>query len=452
MEVKQEVSQFSGIYQVMPFADPVTTSVNPPKVMARGEGCRVVDEDGNSYLEMVAGLWCAGLGFTNEAVTTAVTEQMRRLGFYHGFMGKASRPPLDLAERLVRMTPEPLGRVLFANSGSEAVDTAIKLVAYYNNARARPQKKKIIAREHAYHGSGVTSAVLTGMEYCHHGFDLPADRIRRTGSPHYHRFGNPGESQQEFARRRARELEELIIAEGPDTVGAFIGEPVQGSGGVIIPPADYWPEIQKVLKRHDVLLIVDEVICGFHRTGAVFGSDTYGIRPDMMVVAKQLSGGFVPISALLISDDIHEHVARAAHDYGTLGYGFTYSGHPVAAAAALATLDEYERREIPARVNRLARVLEEELASMATQPGVGDVRSVGLLGAVEMDESICRQRHDRSAADTAAAIVREAERNGVIFRAADQSIALCPPMIIDEAELAEMGSTLRAAIRTVMDG
>lgn len=452
MAVEQEVSHYSEIYQVMPFADPVATNVSPPKVMASGEGCRVVDEDGNSYLEMVAGLWCAGLGFTNEAVTTAVTEQMRRLGFYHGFMGKASRPPLDLAERLVRMAPAPLARVLFANSGSEAVDTAIKLVAYYNNARGRPRKKKIIAREHAYHGSGVTSAALTGMEYCHHGFDLPADRVCRTGSPHYHRFGESGESEQEFARRRARELEELILVEGPDTVGAFIGEPVQGSGGVIIPPADYWQEIRKVLDRHDVLLIADEVICGFHRTGAVFGSDTYGIRPDMMVLAKQLSGGFVPISALLISAGIHEHVARAAHDYGTLGYGFTYSGHPVAAAAALATLDEYERRDIPARVNRLGGVLREELASMATLPGVGEVRSVGLLGAVEMDEQACSQRLARSAADTAAAIVREAERNGVIFRAADRSIAVCPPMIIDEAELAQMGTTLRAAIHTVMEG
>lgn len=398
---------------------------------------------------MVAGLWCAGLGFSNEAVSAAVFTQLQTLPFYHGFLGKASRPAIDLAEKLAGMSPDPLTRVLFASSGSEAVDTAVKLVSYYNNALGRTSKKKIIAREQSYHGAGTCSAALTAMEYCHYGFDVPEDRVLRTGSPSHYGCAESGESEIEFSKRRARELDKLITDAGSDTVGAFIAEPVQGSGGVVLPPEGYWAEIQNVLAKHDVLLIADEIICGFHRTGRPFGCNTYDIRPDIMTVAKQLSAGFIPISAVLISEEIYQSIADTSHSYGTFGYGFTYSGHPVAAAAALEALAEYERQEVPARVNRLAPCLESALAELRTEAAVGDVRSIGLMGGIELDAAFCETRLGRSAADVASAIVCECEERGVILRTAGSVIAICPPMIAGENEIAEMMEALRGAIRGV---
>lgn len=432
--------------QVLPFNDPRKLESAPPTVMARGEDCYVYDEGGRRYLEMMSGLWCAGLGFDNPAITAAMTSQLETLPFYHGFLGKATRPALTLADRLARITPGSLNRVLFSSSGSEAIDTAVKIVSYYNNAIGRPEKKKIIARANAYHGSGMSSAALTAMDYCHHGFDLSQERILRTGSPNYYQHANPGEKTWEFAKRRAHELDLLIESEGPETVAAFFAEPVQASGGVVIPPDQYWPEIQKVLEKHDVLLIADEVVCGFHRTAEPFGSDRFGMQPDMMVLAKQLSAGFAPISATLITDEIYEPVADEAHRYGILGCGFTYSGHPVSAAAALAALDEYERLEFPRPVRELEPVLREELDQCAGHDGVGEARSVGLLGGLELDDAGCRELTGRSAEDCVSAVVAQAEANGVILRPVGPVIAVCPPMIARAAQLREMGQVLRDAL------
>lgn len=437
-----------GICQILPFNDPRAVETRPPRVIVRGDGCHVIDESGNRYLEMASGLWCAGLGFTNDRVAEAVAAQMRTLPFYHGFLGKAVRPALDLAQRLASMTPDPLNRVLFSNSGSEAVDTAIKIATYYNNARGLPAKKKIIARETAYHGSGIMSASLTGLAPCHHGFDLPVPQVLRTGSPSHYRDAHPGETETAFSQRRARELEALIEREGAGTIAAFIGEPVVGSGGIITPPEGYWDAIQDVLRRHDILFIADEVITGFHRTGRTFGCETCGIHPDIMILAKQLSAAFQPISATVISDTIGEVIADAAHAYGTFGHGFTYSGHPVAAAAALAVLDEYERLDVAGRVDRLAPVLAKCTESLADESAVGEVRSQGLLAGVELDDRYCREHLGKPAADTAQAVVSRAESMGVIFRAAAGGvIGVCPPMIIGEDTLTGAFATLRQAIR-----
>lgn len=441
----------STVSQMLPFSNPRTVDSTRPNVMVRGEGCYVYNEHGDAYLEMMAGLWCAGLGFDNDAITRAVTHQLRTLPFYHGFLGKATRPTLDLADRLVAITPEHMNRVVFANSGSEAVETATKLVTYYHDALGRPGRNRIIARDQAYHGSGTTSAALTAMDYCHDGFGLPVERVLRTGSPDYHQCAEPGEAERDFSRRRGRELDRLIIDHDPATIGAFIGEPVQASGGVVLPPDGYWDEIQNVLARHDLLLVADEVVCGFHRTGNPFGCDTYAIRPDMMILAKQLSAGFLPISAVMLADRLYPPIADAAAVRGVFGHGFTCSGHPVCAAAALAAIDEYDRLDVAGCVRRAGNALRVRLDELATETGVANTRCVGLLAGVALADDVCRRHLNRSAADTAAAIVRECEARGVIFRAAGTVIAICPPMIIQDSELDLMAAVLRDAIRTVLD-
>ncbi len=436
--------------QVLPFNDPRLTEDVPPKIMVKGEGCHVYDEAGNQYLEMMSGLWCAGLGFSNSAITEAVKKQMETLPFYHGFLGKASITSLELADRIAEMTPKGMNKVLFSNSGSEAVDTAVKLLAYYNNAKGKPGKKKIIVREGAYHGSGVLSGALTAMEYCHHGFDLSQDRILRTGSPNYYRCAKEGETEDEFAKRRALELDQLIESEGPENVAALFGEPVQASGGVIIPPDLYWSEMQKVLKKHDVFLVADEVVCGFHRTGTTFGCDRFDIQPDIMILAKQLSAGFAPISATVVTQSFYDVIADEAHRYGILGCGFTYSGHPVSAAASLATLDEYERLGFPNKVMEMESILSRELAKIADHKGVGNVRNVGLLGGVELDDIYCRKAVGISAAECAREVVRVAEENGVILRPAENVVAVCPPMIVSDEQLQEMLRVLDIALREII--
>lgn len=271
-----------------------------PMVIERGEGVYVYDTEGNRYIEALSGLFCASLGFSESRLADAADRQMRKLPFYHAFGHKSSEPSILLAEKLIAMAPVPMSKVFFANSGSEANDTAMKLIWYYNNALGRPLKKKIIARTRAYHGVTIASASLTGLPNNHRDFDLPIDRILHTDCPHYYRHALPGESEAQFATRCAESLEQLILREGPDTIAAFFAEPIMASGGVIVPPATYMEKIQRVLKRYDILLVADEVICGFGRTGNMFGSETFGMQPDMIVVAKQLSAGYLPISALKI--------------------------------------------------------------------------------------------------------------------------------------------------------
>ena len=305
-----------------------------PFVVDRGEGIYVFDKAGNRYIEGLAGLWSVGLGFSEPRLVEAATRQMAKLPFYHNFAHRSHEPVIDLAEKLVLMMPVPMSKAFFTNSGSEANDTALKLIWYRANAMGQPQKKKVIAREKGYHGVTIASASLTGLPVNHQSFDLPIAGVLRTGNPHFWRAAEPGESEEAFASRRAQELEQLILAEGPDTIAAFFGEPVMGAGGVIVPPATYWQKIQEVLKKYDILLVADEVICGFGRTGNMFGSETYGIRPDIMVLSKQLSSSYLPISALVANERVIAPIVEESGRRGTLGHGFTAGGHPVAAAVA----------------------------------------------------------------------------------------------------------------------
>ncbi len=409
-----------------------------PLVITHGKGVRVYDDSGKDYIEGMAGLWCTALGWGEERLAEAAARQMRTLPFYHGFTHKSHPPVIELAERLVRMAPVPMSKAFFANSGSEANDTAIKLVWYFNNALGRPEKKKIISRIKGYHGVTVATASLTALPNNQRGFDLPIAGILHTDCPHHYRFGRAGESEEEFASRCAASLEALILAEGPETVAAFIAEPVMGAGGVIVPPATYFEKIQAVLAKYDVLLIADEVICGFGRTGHMFGSETYGLKPDMMTMAKGLSSGYLPISALLISDRVYQAIADESDRIGVFGHGLTYSGHPVSAAVALETLNIYADTDIVGRVREVAPAFQRALNGFAEHPLVGEARGIGLIGALEL----VKDKSSRAPFDPALAVgsrvVARAQEMGVILRAMGDSIAFSPPLIIGTDEIDEM--------------
>jgi 4-aminobutyrate--pyruvate transaminase len=408
-------------------------------VVTRGKGIYVYDEDGKEYLDGMAALWCSGLGFGEEPrLTQAAVKQMQELPFYHTFTQKVSAVTVELAEKLVNLAPVPMSKAYFCNSGSEANDTVVKMVWYMNNALGRKEKKKIISRTKAYHGVTVAAASLTGLPGLHIDFDLPIAGILRTDCPHHYRFGNPGESEEAFATRCAENLEKLILAEGPETIAAMFAEPVMGAGGVIVPPKTYFAKIQAVLKKYDILLVADEVICGFGRTGNFWGTETFGLQPDIMTMAKQLSAGVLPISAILINQKVYEALRDNSAKNGVFGHGITYSGHPVCAAVALETIKIYEERKIVDRVRDLSPVFLRELRRFQDHPLVGETRGVGLVGAVELvKDKATRQSFDASLA-VGPNLVRMAHDHGLIIRAVGDSLAFCPPMIITEAEITDM--------------
>ncbi len=409
-----------------------------PLVITEGKGIFVYDDAGNEYIEGLAGLWSASLGFGEERLVEAAAAQMRKLPYYHSFAHKSALPTIDLAEKLLQIAPVNMSKVFFANSGSEATDSAVKLVWYYNNAVGRPDKKKIISRIKGYHGVTIAAASLTGLPVNHRDFDLPIKNILHTSCPHHYRFGQPGESEEDFATRMAADLEQMIQDEGPETVAAFIGEPIMGAGGVIVPPKTYWEKIQAVLKKHDVLLIADEVICGFGRTGNRFGCETYGIKPDMIVVAKALSSSYLPISAVLISDPVYQGIADNSAKIGTFGHGYTYSGHPVAAAVALETLKIYEERDIVGHVRAVGPRLQTGLRRFADCPFVGEVRGAGLIAAVEMVANRDSRALFDSPGQVGAYLTQRAQEHGLIVRNLIDTVAICPPMIITEEQIETM--------------
>lgn len=417
-----------------------------PLLITRGDGIHVEDESGRRYIEGMSGLWCASLGFSHPRLVQAGIDALKTLPYYHTFNHRSNPAAAQLAERLLALAPVPMARVFFANSGSEANDSAVKMIWYYFNAIGKPAKKKIIARDRAYHGVTVASASLGGLAANHSDFDLPIARILRTGSPHHYRDALPGESAEDFATRRANELEQLILNEGPDTVAAFFAEPVMGAGGVIVPPPTYFEKIHAVLRKYDVLLVADEVICGFGRTGEMFGSTTFGMRPDILTCAKSLSSAYVPISAVMVSQQIHEAMAANSGRIGTFGHGYTYSGHPVAAAVALETLKVYEDEGILARTRELAPRFAEGLAVQAERRIVGNMRAVGLIGALElMADGPARTPFD-PALKAGYQVAQYALEEGLIVRAMGDTVALCPPLIITPAEMDEMFARLGRAL------
>jgi 4-aminobutyrate---pyruvate transaminase len=418
-----------------------------PFIASGGDGVFIRDEAGKDYIEGMAGLWCTSLGFGEERLIEAATRQMRELPFYHVFSSKSHNPAIDLAERLIELAPVPMSKAFFANSGSEANDTVVKLVWYYNNAKGRPEKKKIFSRIRGYHGVTVAAASLTGLPANHTDFDLPIANIRHTECPHYYEFCLDSESEEVFASRLADKLEQQILDEGPETVAAFIAEPIMGAGGVIIPPHTYFDKIQAVLKRYDILFIADEVICGFGRTGNMFGSETYGLKPDMMTMAKALSSAYLPISAVLINEEIYQTISANSNKVGTFGHGFTYSGHPVAAAVALETLNIYEEEDIIGHVRSVTDHFQARINAYMDHSLVGETRAVGLIGAVQLAKNKSSRTHFDPSEGVGAFLQTRAQEHGLIVRALpNDSVAFCPPLIITDEEIDEMFDRFEKAL------
>ena len=418
-----------------PFTNLATHADVGPLVITRGDGIHVIDEQGRRYIEGMSGLWCSSLGFSHPRLIAAGTQALQTLPYYHTFNHRSNPAVAQLAEKLLALAPVPMARVFFANSGSEANDSAVKMVWYYHNAIGQPAKKKILARQRAYHGVTVAAASLSGLPANHQDFDLPIDRISHVECPHHYRYGLPGESEADFATRLADSLEQRILQEGPDTVAAFFAEPVMGAGGVIVPPETYFEKVQAVLRKYQVLLVADEVICGFGRTGNMFGSTTFGLQPDILTCAKALSSGYVPISAVMVSPAIHDALAANSGRIGTFGHGYTYSGHPVASAIALETLKVYEDDHILERVRELAPGFQARLRQFGQRRWVGEARGVGLIGALELVADKASRQPFAPALKAGPRLAQLAQEQGLIVRAMGDTVALCPPLIISAAEL-----------------
>ena len=431
-----------------PYTDLVAHEEAGPMVIARGKGIRVWDEDGKEYIESVAGLWCASLGFDNERLAKAAYDQMRKLPFYHSFTAKSHGPLIELSEMLTARAPLDNARVIFSNSGSEANDTAIKMAWYYNNALGRHAKKKIIGRLKGYHGITLAAASLTGLPNNHRSFDLPLPGFIHTMTPHMYHNGLEGESEEAFATRCADELEKLILAEGPDTVAAMFAEPVMGAGGVILPPATYFEKIGAVLAKYDVLLVADEVICGFGRTGNYWGSETFNVKPDIVTCAKALSAAYMPISATIVSEKVFRPIAAESHRIGTFGHGYTYSGHPVPAAVAIEAMKIYDEIDIVGHVREVGPFMQAELhRRFADHELVGEVRGIGMIAAVELVADRAAKQNFDPALKMGARFAKLGEAHGVICRGLpNDSIAFSPPLIITETEVTEMLDRVEAAL------
>ncbi len=418
-----------------------------PLILERGKGVFIYDDRGRDYLDALAGLWCVSLGYNEERLVEAAARQMRQLPYSHIFAGRSHEPAIELAERLKEMSPFPASKVFFANSGSEANDTQIKLAWYYWNAHGKPQKKKIISRVRAYHGVTLASASLTGLANNHKGFDLPFAGILHADCPHAYRFAEPGESEEDFATRLASNLEALIEREGPDTIAAFVAEPIMGAGGVIIPPATYFEKVQPILDRHDILLIDDEVICGFGRTGNDWGAQTFNMKPQTLSCAKALSSGYLPISAMIMNEPMYQAMLDQSRAIGTFGHGFTYSAHPVAAAVAIETLNIYRERAIFAHVRKVAPQFLKRLHALADHPLVGEARGTGLLGAVELVADRTTRAPFPADKFVGQACANFAQEEGLCVRALlSDRIAFCPPLIISEQEINELFDRFERAL------
>lgn len=425
-----------------PYTNLRAIETDAPLMIVAGDGIEVIDDTGKRYIEGMAGLWCASLGFSEKRLGEAAKRQMDILPYYHSFSGKAHNVVAEVSEKLISLAPTQAlrdGRVIFANSGSEANDTAFKLVRYYHNAIGKPLKKKIIARGKGYHGVTVATASLSGIPMMHQHFDLPIEGVLRVSCPHPYQFAKDGESPEQFATRLAEELEALILKEGPDTIGGFIAEPIQGAGGVIVPPPTYFEKIQPILKKYEILFIADEVITGFGRTGNMFGSQTYNLEPDMLTTAKMITSAYVPFSALYVSGKIYQACADASASVGVFGHGYTYSGHPLGCAIALETLKIYEERDIVGHVRKVSPAFQAGLRKFADHPLIADVRGVGLIGAVELAEDKAARKPFDPKRAVGAYLVRRAQVHGLILRVmGGDIISFSPPLIITEPQIQEM--------------
>jgi len=424
----------------------------PNRIIAGGEGVYIVDRDGKRSLDAFAGLYCVNVGYGRKAITDAIAEQAAKLPYYHAYVGHGSEPSIRLAKMVVDRAPKGMSRVFFGLSGSDANETNLKLVWYYNNVLKRPEKKKIISRWRGYHGSGVMTGSLTGLTAFHNLFDLPKAPVLHTEAPYYYRREDRSQSEEQFSQHCADRLEELIQAEGPETIAAFIGEPVLGTGGIVPPPAGYWAKIQAVLRKHDILLIADEVVTGFGRLGSMFGSDHYGIEPDLITIAKGLTSAYAPLSGVIVSETLWRVLEHGSDEYGPIGHGWTYSSHPLCAAAGVANLELVDELDLVRNAGEVGAYFNAALKNaVGGHRYVGEVRGEGLLAAVEF----VRDRDDRVFFDAsqkvgpriAAALLDQ----GVIARAMPQGdiLGFAPPLCLTKQEADLVVEATRRAVDAV---
>jgi 4-aminobutyrate--pyruvate transaminase len=437
---------------VHPYTNLATHREVGPLVLERGKGVFVYDTTGKDYIEGMAGLWCTSLGYSNQELAETAYEQLKKLPFTHLFSGRSHDPAIELAEKLKEIAPVPISKVFYGASGSDANDTQVKLVWYMNNALGRPKKKKIISRLKGYHGVTVASASLTGLPANHTDFDLPLPGILHTSSPHHYRFAQPGESELDFSARLAAELDEMIQREGPDTVAAFIAEPVMGAGGAVTPPEGYFEAINAVLAKYDILFIADEVITGFGRTGEMFGTTTYKMKADTLSCAKALTSAYFPLSAVLINEPVYEVLVDQSKKIGTFGHGNTYAGHPVGCAVAVKTLEIYKRDKIIDHVRTVAPKFLQRLTKLAEHPLIGEARGVGLIGGIEFVKDKASKAQFEAKKGVALKSTSFAQEEGLILRAlGGDRVAFCPPLVISEAEIDELFDRYERALGKTLD-
>ena len=421
-----------------------------PTVMTHGDGIFIHDDEGNAYLDAGAGLWCCSLGYSNKRLGAVAAQAMETLGYYQIFRHASHGPAIDLSEKLLSIAPRgnggPMSKVLLQCSGSEANDSAVKLVWYHWHAQGRPEKRKIISRAGSYHGSTCVAISLTGNSTYHAGFGLPFDGFLHTGTLNYYRDAKPGETEEQFSQRLADDLEAMILREGPETVAAFWADPVQGSAGGVPPPKGYFEKVQTVLRKYDVLLVADEVICGFGRTGNMWGCQTYGIEPDMLTCAKALSAAMQPISAVLLNERIFQSVVSQSEKMGAFVHGYTYAGHPVAASVALETLKIYDEIDIIGHVRSVEPVFLEEIGALTDHPLIGGFSGVGLIGGVELVRDKATRESFPASAGLGTKLDANARRNGLILRIAGNRVAFSPPLIITADEIRELAKRLRKSL------
>ncbi|MBL8266531.1 aminotransferase [Steroidobacter sp.] len=423
-------------------------------VVESGKGVRIKGADGTELIDAFGGLYCVNVGYGRTEVAEAIANQAHKLAYYHSYAGHTTEALARLSDRLIKMAPAGMSKVFYGLSGSDANETNAKLVWYYNNLRGQPRKKKIISRERGYHGCSVISGSMTGLSFYHQHMDLPLPIIRHAGVPHHYWGAEAGESEEQFSKRRAAELEALILQEGPDTVGAFIAEPVLGTGGLIPPPAGYWDEIQAVLKRHDVLLIADEVVCGFGRIGTPFGSDRYGMKPDLITAAKGLTSAYVPMSASIIGERIWNVVRDGADQVGAFSHGYTYSGHPLAAAAANACLDIVERENLAENAEKVGNHLRGQLIiEVGSNEFVGEIRGVGMLAAIEFVADRQTKRRFEPTAKVGARLSAAARKRGLITRAMPHGdiLGFAPPLVLTRADADQIVGIVSEAVKEVTE-
>jgi L-2,4-diaminobutyrate transaminase len=425
---------------------------SPTRIVTGGEGVFIQDRDGNRLLDAFAGLYCVNVGYGRKEIAEAIAAQAHELAYYHAYVGHGTEASITLAHMILERAPDNMSKVYFGLGGSDANETNVKLVWYYNNILGRPQKKKIISRWRGYHGSGLVTGSLTGLELFHKKFDLPLSQVLHTEAPCYFRRHDLDMSEADFVEHCVAELEALIAREGADTIAAFIGEPILGTGGIVPPPAGYWERIQKVLKRHDILLIADEVVTGFGRLGTMFGSDHYGMEADIITIAKGLTSAYAPLSGSIISKKVWEVLERGTDENGAIGHGWTYSAHPIGAAAGVANLKLIDDLGLVANARETGAHLNAAMrTALADHPKVGEIRGEGMLCAIEfVDDKASRTYFDPSA-KVGPALASALLKRGVIGRAMPQGdiLGFAPPLCLTPEEADRIVADTRAAVDDV---